>query len=185
MISNICILYFYDYDIFDMVHNKHLCKVNDDKRVMVTDNDGWWVHSFGKNQIASNKSIVCKWNLNVNCNKGECVIGITDINVDKHDFKVGHDIIWECDGNHCLYFVQDGSIFENKHKWRFWGSKFMRGKVSIKLDLKKKQVSFVVNDKDQGIAYSDVKIGEDITYRLVVALKDEDDFVEIESFQTE
>ena len=38
------------------------------------------------------------------------------------------------------------------------------------LNLKTKQLKFCVNDKDQGIAYNDIKISNDIHYRLVVSI---------------
>ena len=41
----------------------------------------------------------------------------------------------------------------------------------------------MVNDKDQGIAYKDIKKGNDIIYRLNVSLRLPDDHVEIINFE--
>ena len=64
-----------------------------------------------------------------------------------------------------------------------YGSKYGQGDIiKIKLNLIKKELSFFVNDKDQGIAWKDIKCNDDIQYRLAVTLTQQNSSVSIISF---
>ena len=55
-------------------------------------------------------------------------------------------------------------------------------RLSVCLDLKRKHVRFLINDKNKGIAYHNISIGHDIEYRLVVSIYFQYGSVEIIDF---
>ena len=59
------------------------------------------------------------------------------------------------------------ACYENKE----YGKDVVNGDIiCMELDLKDCNVSFYVNNENQGIAFKNVEIGEDIDYRLIVSL---------------
>ena len=70
----------------------------------------------------------------------------------------------------------------NDNKQRY-GRKYMnRDKVSVLLDLKQRIIRFFINDENQGIAYENIQIGNNIRYRMFVSLFFADNSVSILGF---
>ena len=55
--------------------------------------------------------------------------------------------------------------------------------ISIKLDLKQRNIEYFVNDKSLGVVFENVPIGEDIKYRLAMGLGSEGQHVVLKSVQ--
>merc|ERR1712154_355321 len=55
--------------------------------------------------------------------------------------------------------------------------------IGVQLNLKDKNIEFFCNGKSQGVAYNNIGIGEDISYKLAVFIFQENDKVTIRNFQ--
>lgn len=79
-----------------------------------------------------------------------------------------------------------GHGFKNSHlddHYLTYGDQFGWGDiVTIHLDLKRAEIRLHINDKEQEVAYSNVKKADNVKYRLVVSLCNPDDCVEIVDF---
>lgn len=65
-----------------------------------------------------------------------------------------------------------------------YGDKINEGDIlCLILDLNKKQIKFMVNDKDLGIAFRNIICRKDVTYRLAVSLHSINDSVTITKFE--
>merc|ERR1712228_389208 len=60
----------------------------------------------------------------------------------------------------------------SKNKFADYGCKCSRmDKIEIILDLNRKQLSFIVNDMMQGVAYNDIEQSKNVKYKLSICLK--------------
>eukprot|EP01084_Bolivina_argentea_P117131 208069_1 len=76
------------------------------------------------------------------------------------------------------------SFLDRKTKTKSYGKIYETGdKVTICLDLEKKELSFKLNGDDQGVAFDDIKVGPEIKYRLIVKLWDLEQSVKIDKFR--
>ena len=185
MICNICILYIHDEDIF--IKTNKYGMVTNGKRVTLADiSTPCWMNAYGRNGIDSMSGIECQWDLDLNAGD-YCVVGITSLDSKQMNKDDGTRTIWGWeDASHYLYYGKGASLYQNEvTEWRTYGEGFHgKQKVSIHLDLNKKEIGFSVNDRDQGVAYKDIKTGKDMKYRLVVTLTSSHEFVEIANFET-
>ena len=187
LIMQICILFYDGKDTFDKIGHAAM-KSEDDKRVTMIESISLIGDScaFGRFEIDSTEPIEYKWDLNIHSPKGLCVIGITSLNFEDFRKKISSatNAIWLVDGIHYFYYGY-GTIFQNSDKiWVAYGDGYRESKVSIILNLKKKEIKFIVDGKHFGAAYSNVKTGKDIKYRLMVTCKEKGDFIEIENFES-
>eukprot|EP01084_Bolivina_argentea_P092764 166874_1 len=186
LISSICILYVRDDDIFaitgtqvKVLHNKKCIEktVTDSHRDSI-----WWQNtSYGKAHIFSKCDNVFKWELKINnigtvSDDGNIMVGISSIETNTED-------TWDAgDGIHYV-FCTDGMIYKSD---RWCGYSLLcadkNDTISMCLDLKKQEISFSINDNNQGVAYKDIEQGDDIKYRLFVSLRHVGDSVEIINF---
>ena len=186
MISNTVILYFQNRDTFGKIQ-KNIIKSKDDTRINLAKIGKFaeWYGGVGSIQIDSNNPCKYQWDLNVYTSSGRCVIGITSLNNLNDNICTG---IWNEKGIHYLHCGR-ATVWRKESEsdygcWVEYGTSFEKGKVSIHLDLKKKEIRYSLNDKDDGIAYENIKTGKDVKYRLTVSLAEIHDFVEIENFMT-
>eukprot|EP01084_Bolivina_argentea_P087304 157682_1 len=188
MISNICVLYYREDEIFNT--SSKAVKISDDKksvtkipRLIIFDN--WSNNSYGIIEIPSNSSIKCQWDLkiiqsNIDPNENGFVVGISSIEVPDQDFEAQN-------GSHYGY-LHDGKIFDTSVKesrginWKQYGTfEGTIDTISIHLNMLKAEIKFVVNDIDQGIAYENIERSKDIKYKLFVSIF-EADSIEIVNF---
>eukprot|EP01084_Bolivina_argentea_P299262 515825_1 len=174
LISCICILYFRDDEIFVTTGTK--VKLSNNKKCIekIANEYSYSNCSYGLIEISSNDNIKCQWDLKINKKKthphypsgGFIIMGINSskqANPDK-DCRI-------IDAN---YYVCSSGVGLNEYQSRIWypyGKMWVENdKVSLCLDLKSKQIRFLTNDNDQGVAFNNIKTGNDIKYRLCVSL---------------
>ena len=56
-------------------------------------------------------------------------------------------------------------------------------KIAMILNLSSKQISFEIDGVNKGVAFKDIKYGDDIYYRLAVSLEKEEDIVQLIDYQ--
>ena len=173
MIGSMCILFFRDDEIFDIIGKN--VKASSNKKCITKLMNHWYKHSCGIMEISSMSDLICKWDLKISTVDKEkedikaIFIGIAS----GKDFKghvygyIGFGTIYKMDGN------------DNQPKY---GDEYGDDDISIKEDLKQGEMRFLVNGKDQGIAYRDIYKDKDVKYRLIVSICGKDVSVEIINF---
>ena len=175
MINAICILYFRDDEIFDVINDENV-KLSANKKIITKFATRYFVHynNYGIMEIAPTSNLIYQWDLRiVRCNDTFGIIfGITS-NQKARAFK---------DGYHFAF--SNGKKTKPNEFWQLYGKKVTTGDIaSIHLDFKKGQIKLIINGTDQGIAYGNIDaVSKDIKYRLFVCLNSKNDSVEILNF---
>ena len=178
MINAICILYFRDDEIFNAI-NKDMKLSENQKKITKQDNDWNWKNcSFGIIEIESKSDMICQWDLNIKSRPtwyGGIIVGIaSQQTLDADPCVKGED-----DYRYC--YANCGAKYTNGVK-KAYGKEWSDCTLSIHLNLKLRQLSFSVNNVNQGIAFENIKKSENIKYRLMVSLFYKESFVEIINF---
>ena len=172
MINAICILYFRDDDIFDVIGDDMKLSANKHKLTKIRDSNPDF-NNYGLNEIISSSKMVYKWDLKMHKQSGAVMIGISS---SKESVGFGND-------PHFV-FCNDGSATQDGLGWYSYGQSFQDGDiVSITFDLGNMQTKLTINGKDQ----PDIRIIQMggngiIKYRLYVLLQSVQDCVEIINF---
>ena len=179
MISNIIILYTRDYDHFHVISDQ--CQASNNSKCLTKMTKVLPSCSYGYIVISSQSDTVCEWKIKICKLRGRIQIGITSSSSenksifrqkDGHHYAISKDSYQYNEITNCLHSnpsiprLNEGDL------------------VSICLNLKERngQFSITVNDGNECIVYSNVKRGQDISYRLVVMLYKMHDSVEIKNF---
>ena len=183
IIYTILMYYWITKEYFDIINEDHV-SLSKDKLTLRFIGQGWHNSNFGKVKIHSTSDVICKWKFKCHGPDGgwNVLFGITTGN-DKHQV-----FVWDKKAKfhgvngytgHSYHSTEKG-----KHESRQYGCSFSGGDaVEMILDLSKKQLSFVLNDEDQGIAADDVKREDDLEYRAVVSFCTQGTSVELISFE--
>ena len=196
MISSIIILYFHEEEIFDEI-TKDLIKSKNDKCVTIVRSTGdiGVANAFGIITIDSTDYGKYRWDLKMfpvrEMTRGcgyDCIVGITSI--EKGKYGDLNRILWNnYEATNYLYSGSVGSIYSPSRSWSssssssFYGAHMRQNKISICLDLEKRQMGFIVDGYDRGNVFKHIKVGKDIKYRLVISLRNKNDSIEIVRFQ--
>ena len=177
MINAICILYFRDDEIFDVVDDDTTLSENKKKITKggISDAD---INYYGINQILSTNDLVYEWDLKLIKHKKCCnlgaIVGITE-NQTKASFAEGAYYAFGTNG----WRKRSGNL----EYWASYGQEcYDDDIISIRVDLKKREIEFAINGIGQGIAFENVEKSKDTKYRLFVCLDFEGDCVEILNF---
>ena len=172
MITNICILYIGDDEIFHNIGNNAKLSKNM-KCLTKTSINGWSkCNFFGYLEIPSKSETICQWDVKVialNHTLNQLRIGV---HVKKYGYHYAID-------NRQFKFMRY-KFFHDQHLPTF----DVNDIVSVHLNLKDEygKISFSVNGGNKHIAFGEIKRGENIAYRLIVSLHNVGDSVEIVNF---
>ena len=179
MLCSICILYYHNDEIFDIIGNN--VKVSKNKKGITKINKYDWNNtSYGINQISLNSGVKYKYQWDI-----KIMIEIPGIN-----FFIG--LSSGCSPSKgcevpstCLKFMycSDGDLLVDSKdiNWKEYGRPLDNNDiVSILLDLREMEIRFFVNGIDQGIAYN-VTISDE-KLRLSVTMYPKSTSVEIVKF---
>lgn len=185
-IASICVLFYSIVEIFDIIGNG--MELSADGKIITRGEDdkvyNWINCSYGINAVPSMNKGVYKWVLKMHKVTGGGVrVGLSSTTVQQSCFYANNDIV----GINYIYWNGSGHSYKYLKEARWGCENYGRrydadDMVSIILDLNQRQISFAINDEDQGVAYKDIQVGEDIHYRMFVSLYFVHDSVEIVSF---
>ena len=169
VIIAIAILYFRQIRDTFHIYDKEKLKVSNDCSIIETIRDcGSSVISYGKKEIVSTIPRKYKWDFNVNAGQNVC-IGIstsTKIYSNIGDERAVYFMMgW---GNKRWNIARKGGGFG------VYGDFELKSgdNVSMCLDMRKRELSFVINDEDYGTAFKNIEQGDDVKYRLMVQIYD-------------
>ena len=181
MLTAIIILYFREDEVFNVIGDD--LKLSADKKIVTKtgSKNNWDNNAYGVIGIESiNNNYIYEWRLKTNLNalRPLAVIGISSKQIP--NLEVDEDK----NGYHYAVLCEDGSKYlQGKSDWISYCNGIVDNDVvTLRLDLGRKEIRYLVNDKDQGIAYDDVKTGKDIKYRLFVSIYRDTDSIEILNF---
>ena len=191
MISSIIILYFRDDGIFDVIGDD--IELSENKKVIrkIQNDQCWNNNSYGLAKIPSTRQISYKWDLKIKrcdgfkrfLSENFIVIGISSKQSPNKDFEHDQTAI------HYAIVLHDKAMMIKSADADNWWDPYGNNdeeieKLSMYLDLVNKQIKFSINDKDQGIAYKNIKVDANINYRLMISIKAMNNSVEILNFTT-
>ena len=181
-ISDICVLYYYQYEIFDVVSIQ--VKVSEDRRSIAKLSGGWNNTNYGIMEIESNTNNIYCWDFKMKkLHSYHVMIGIMDkkyMNADRYFLRDAKKVTY------CQWGA--GYTFNTmKGKWPSQSLDrehlFQQGdKVSMRLDLSESKLTFVINDRVQINAYNDIPKSDEIQYKMFVTMWNRDICVEILNF---
>ena len=192
-LQSLCIVYFNEYDEFEECGS--FIKISEDKKsITKTLTIICNAHCFGALQIPSlYNNRIFKWDIQINKmahgsptrDVSDVMIGVSSKqNVENKKINFHSYIRKALD----YAYTDTGQILivDTPYlEWKNYGD--TAGKddiISVELDLNKSQIRFYINDKDQGIAYENIKKGKDISYRFVVAASYKDTELTLINFTT-
>ena len=188
MISNICIMYYFDQDIFDdiswpMVRTASYKYVRAQQHVPM----GYLrCNAFGFVEIDSMSGNKYRWDIKLKQIDHKCEVGIISTkNMPNRTTKLA--------ANKQIWDIWDGNVLRS-YTWIGYGGKFENQRsgiqnqmISIHLDLEKRKIRFVgdnANMYKKEIDYKkEIEIGPDIKYKLVVTMHFKNDCFKIENFK--
>ena len=180
MISNICILYYFEHEIFDIV-SKDVKKSIDGKSITKMNNT-WKNTNYGIIEIESNADNIYQWDFKIKkAMNYNILIGIMDSNQ-----LIQDNAYFMCEAKKVSYVQYGGGYtydttnqtwpnFTRKSEWEFK----QNDKVSMILNLKSSKLTFIINDKVEINAYDNIPKSDDIKYKMFVTLLNKDDCVQI------
>ena len=137
----------------------------------------WGNATFGKHEILSTSQGIHKWTLQNKSNNRNFNVGISSIN------KRTNRIFDTFDAPFYAYSVGLGrkKSTDITH-WINYGEGIPKpnDSITVELDLYKKQISFYVNGENQGIAFRNIKTGNNLKYCLAVTILEKSEIELIE-----
>ena len=169
IITTTCILFYHEDEIFE-VTAPSMELSEDAKRLRQLQNTTDAAANYGLNEISSGQVLYARWDIKILYidKSNACKIGLISERNDKYDFHL---------------FRSDGAMYKpnGRTKWFDYGHPLKKGDIlSICLDFQ--EIRFMINDKDQGAAYTMMN-RPGTKYQLTVALDHMDTSVEIVNFE--
>ena len=182
----ICILYFHEYEIFNIIGQN--VKLSNNKKCITTINapsiNGGWNTNYGIIKIPSMSDIIYEWKIKINKSKfasGNVIcVGLSSSQSPNSGFNNDNGVHY--------VFGNGGQIYDmipkNNNYWRDYAKNNFNENdiISIRLHLEQREIGFAINGVDQGVAYRNIKKSKDIHYRLMVAMFFKDDSVQVTEF---
>lgn len=191
LITSTCILYYFETDKF---------LIKDPYSVITLLNKGKTFRKHAKNSsysglhcitgqvmLSTSKPLNCKWTIKIDDfnDNGYGSIGVVAFNPNKalcRQTKFG--------GFLYSYLTFGGHSYKNKSSYKElkkYGEPFVADdiiQVHLIINKDKQQLSFACNGENLGLAFDDLKFGENIYYRLKVAVYDCNDQMTLLNFKT-
>ena len=194
MISNICLLYFHEEELFDIIganvaisKNKKCITKHGRSAYEMMD---WDNNTYGMMQIESNLNNIYQWDLKIHhidykglqCTRKSMLISITNsITPNKYfnDLSIRH--------SHISYVIaEDSSTYDHsKRDWKMDTNGFVLNNgdnLSVILDLSKAEINIILNGLDKAVMFQNIVKNNDIKYRLMVSMGYPHNSVEISGF---
>ena len=177
MISSVCILYFRDDEIFDVIGDDIKLSENKKSVTKIEKDRNYANNSYGIIEISSMSNLIYQWDLKIVQKKkaDALAVGIASNQIPNKQIENDKDGIFYVCGDH-------GHIFGDSIDEQIDAKFDTNDIVSIHLDLQKLQISFAINGEKKGSSFKKIQKASEIKYRLVVSLGNTGDCIEIINF---
>ena len=185
MISSICILYYHEDDMFDIV-SKHI-KLSNDRKVITklsgmvgADNT-----NYGTIAVSSNTNNIHRWDFKIREMAGNMLIGITDSTAMEPNTSIVHNTGKKCyrDNSYALW-INSGVVYNGTKGWDMSDSYGVANlkKISIILNLQTSILSYLYNDRVKIKKIQNIQKRDGIKLKMFVILRSKDDCIELVNF---
>ena len=195
IIISACKLYSRQNDYFEIIGNNTTDSEN--YKYITKTAKGWHNTSYGSNIIPSTSRIICKWWLKIghtNENTFYAHIGLSAADEKKlknpincSNFALRDGLcyaFWNCAPAELSYKHRTFISGEFSSEGKRYGKTIKNDDIfCIELNLDDGLLRFYINDVDQGVAFDNVEIDEDVQYRLAVSMCHADNTVEIVDYE--
>ena len=182
VIKAMCILYFREEEIFDIISDNGI-KLSENKKI-ITKITRYTISSldcsnnYGIIEIPSESDSICRWDLKVINNDYDSIaVGIASKRIPNSKiYRKEEECIYYLFSEKCM--KRNGALWKSR-----FGDDFGKGdQVSINLDLRRAEVELLINGNKKGIRFQNIVKAHDIGYWLIVSLDNHNDCVEIMNF---
>lgn len=178
LIFALCILYLNEEERFAIIR-KYIESSDDEKKIWKTFDDREFTNNYGQIVIPSLSNCLCRWNFMVHdVSLVSLFIGVSWKVVPEPSGPPQMD-----DSHYCIHNAGYKNMIEKRHFGAYCDEIHAGDKVTLILDLKRAQIRYIINDKDQGVAYQDILKGEDVNYRLNVCIRKKGVSISITNFE--
>lgn len=181
-ISYLCVLYSMDVEYFNTTPQKFVILSADKKSITRNHIQPFTYHanSFGNVAINSNSNCIHTWELKISRMAAltfkPVLVGVSSSNVCNQSI-----LMMKSDP----YYVIRGAYkyCHTMHGGQEFGTRYHEQDIiTIILNLKDASVSFAINDENAEIAFNDIDQMEGLRYKVVVALPNKGDCIELQSY---
>ena len=183
IIQSICLLYFYEEEMFDVI-NKHVQSSDNKKCITKMKINGWTNNNYGIIQIPSNTDNKYEWNLKVKHLKYTGMrLGISD------SIRSNTYLYNDSDQTNTYYMIwaMGATIHQNINGFSEWSWNVTEIKqndeLSLVLDLKNAEIILSINNSKGKVLFKNVAKSDSIRYRLTVSLHYVGDSLKILDFK--
>ena len=182
MIKSICILYYYDDEVFDVnTSDIDVGEISKNKKIIAKTNCIRWIEYYGTIRIPSQSCIVCKWDIkiiNVIVPGGTCVkFGVASIKGSKRANRLGD-----------IYYVHSNYQWCRDHRklQPIIMPRYRSGDmITVTMDLREKKVTFCNKTRDKSQEIKMDTNDEGLEYRFACALHSEKVSISMDNFTQE
>ena len=194
VIITICTLFYFIKEYFAIMINGYTTDPNYTGDYILFDDDKlsasrmWSCHGsiYGNICIDSLSDVICKWYFKIiPLHEKDSIWDAMFVDIGIHGGKVMKHLIENNIGATSFLTNGNGKILTNKRSIREKEVWYWKGNdvLSIKLNMKDRNVEYFVNDESIGIFFRDIPIGDDIKYRLAICLDGVNVTVKLIDFQ--
>lgn len=190
-IYSLCILYLHLQEYFDRIHQSF--RISEDKSTINHKAEFWNNSNYGKFVISSTESCIYKWYLKINYKPSSS--HQYNIGISSAPYDTSSAFCWQ-DKKHYNFWPRFGGGSNagydrySSHKRdtpKFEKMEFAKqieenDILCMELNLKERNISFYINDENQGVLFKNVDTGKDIEYKLSITLAGNDTSISITNF---
>ena len=180
LICFIILLYFMEQEYFDKPGKG--CEISEDK-LSITQNTGYGYNSttYCKQWIPSTSNLVVTWTFQIEYIDLQMLIGVTD-NADCTDKDFSELNTTYALGSNGDWRIGDGTVIDEDVA----EMEFSTGdEIVFILNLVERTILFKVSDKEKIVVWNDIKVSEEIEYKLAVCLRSNVNKIKLIDFSKE
>eukprot|EP01084_Bolivina_argentea_P304254 525404_1 len=170
----IVLLYYTQYEFWNIAGKDIIIldKMNAFDTILHSQVANHWANtSYGNVKVLSTDNCICEWNIKMYVKNHGIQLGLTTNNLRTHSKAFSHTY-----DNNYLFWPNIGNIKssfnESGEHWIKFGDKVTIDNTNfyIKLDLSKREISYSINDQDQGVAFRHIVKAKGVKYNLAASL---------------
>ena len=184
LISWTCLMFYWMNEYFEIIGDTIDASKDNSTITATKATQDWGNANFCAQRIQSTNEGIYKWTLLMTGD--DIVIGISDAD----GTKISDAFAWDNDANFYGILCKSGyKVWNGKHGtdmaqyYDSIGDTDIIKIIIVQLNTKLKKISFEVNGMDKGVAFENIKCGDDIYYRLAVTLEENGNKVELIKYE--
>lgn len=175
-ITYIILAFYYEHEKFDIV-GKRIDLSDDCKTITVGHKGAGWCNAYGRIEIDSLSDICCYWKIKVVKETNNMFIGLSTHRINTSSFQYNYSnlfyALFNAGGIRTATDMASAEIRSTDGRKEIatpYARKYREGDiVTMRLNLRMKQLSFDINDEEYGVAVEDIRCDKDTKYYLALS----------------